>query len=239
MERYLQAAQQIVDRAIVSPRLSKTVAPAEMLPAIAGAKGPRPVAVGQEAASIVAIYQDGDYDVRVGVETTEGIGKLALKIEGQTPVPLVVAAGAWRSRRRLGSWRATSAADGSCAGTAGSRVAAASVVALEGSAKIVNLAVEGKVETVSTERLVIHHRLLGMEPGDEPLQPRKAAQQILRKFVHGAFRRPVEAMEVDRFLALYDRAAERGDPFEERIKLAVKAVLVWPRFPLQDGDTAG
>ena len=29
---------------------------------------------------------------------------------------------------------------------------------------------------------------------------------------------------------MYDRAAERGDPYEERIKLMLKAVLVWPEF---------
>jgi hypothetical protein len=31
-------------------------------------------------------------------------------------------------------------------------------------------------------------------------------------------------------MAMYDRAAERGDPYEERVKLALKAVLVWPDF---------
>ena len=31
-------------------------------------------------------------------------------------------------------------------------------------------------------------------------------------------------------MTLYDRAAERGDPFEERMKLALKAVLVRPDF---------
>ena len=31
-------------------------------------------------------------------------------------------------------------------------------------------------------------------------------------------------------MTLYDRAAQRGDPFEERIKLALKAVLAGPDF---------
>jgi len=44
--------------------------------------------------------------------------------------------------------------------------------------------------------------------------------------VSGAFRRPAKAEEIDRFLKLYDRAAERGDPYEERVKLALKGVLV-------------
>src|SRR5207247_3675431 len=73
-------------------------------------------------------------------------------------------------------------------------------------------------------------RLLGMEPGERPLEPRKAARQILATLAPKAFRRPVEPAEIDRFLAMYDRAAERGDPYEERVKLALKAVLVWPEF---------
>jgi hypothetical protein len=41
-------------------------------------------------------------------------------------------------------------------------------------------------------------------------------------------------------MALYDRAAERGDPFEERMKLAIKGVLVWPDFlfKMEDRKTA-
>jgi hypothetical protein len=31
-------------------------------------------------------------------------------------------------------------------------------------------------------------------------------------------------------MTMYDRAAERGDPYEERIKLTLKTILVWPDF---------
>lgn len=61
------------------------------------------------------------------------------------------------------------------------------------------------------------------------VEARAAARRLLANFLAGA-RRPVEASEAERFLALYDRAAERGDPYEERIKLTLKAVLVSPRF---------
>src|SRR5437762_12921152 len=68
-----------------------------------------------------------------------------------------------------------------------------------------------------------------MEQGEAPLEPRRGAQRILAAFLRKAYRRPVEPAEVDRFLTLYDRAAERGDPHEEAVKLALKAVLVaWP-----------
>jgi hypothetical protein len=53
---------------------------------------------------------------------------------------------------------------------------------------------------------------------------------LLSSFVSGAYRRPAKSEEIDRFLKLYDRAAERGDPYEERVKLALKGVLVSPDF---------
>jgi hypothetical protein len=62
------------------------------------------------------------------------------------------------------------------------------------------------------------------------LQPRKAAQHVIAAFLPKAFRRPVGPTEVERFLVMYDRAAERGDPYEERVKLALKAILVSPDF---------
>lgn len=76
----------------------------------------------------------------------------------------------------------------------------------------------------------MHYRLLGTEPGIEPVQPRKAAGQILRNFLKRAYRRPVEPADVTPLLALYDRAEGRGDPFEERMKLVLKAALLSPGF---------
>src|SRR5205823_3045708 len=92
------------------------------------------------------------------------------------------------------------------------------------------LNIQQKADAYSLEKRAAHYRLFGMEPGERPLQARKAARQILETFVAKAFRRPIEPSEVDRFLTLYNRAAERGDPYEERVKLALKAVLVWPEF---------
>src|SRR5882757_8599110 len=62
MERYLEAAQQIVDRAIISPDLQKTWAAAEMMPTAAKA-GTAPMAareldVGQELSVATSIYLD-------------------------------------------------------------------------------------------------------------------------------------------------------------------------------------
>ena len=73
---------------------------------------------------------------------------------------------------------------------------------------------EQRVEP-SAEKRGMHYRLLGMEPGDDPLDPRNSARRVLASFLPRAFRRPVEAGEVDKFLAMYDRADHNGT--EQRV----------------------
>lgn len=59
---------------------------------------------------------------------------------------------------------------------------------------------------------------------------RETARKIIHDFAQRAFRRPVSADEVDRLLALYDRAAKRGDGFAPALQFALKAVLISPHF---------
>jgi len=206
MERYLQAAQQILDRAIVTPRLAKIFSAAELGPALT---------------VTLPVYQDGDYDVRLALEPGPASG-IALKVDGAGAGPLVP------QRRGPGGGRG-----GNYLGTAvrlerGTHVL--SLAAESAPPAIASLSVDERRAEPSAERRALHYRLLGAEPGDQILQPRKAAQQALADFLPRAFRRPVEPAEVERFLALYDRAAQRSDPYEERVKLALKAVLVSPDF---------
>jgi len=63
-----------------------------------------------------------------------------------------------------------------------------------------------------------------------PSNPRTAARQILQQFAYRAWRRPVEADELDRLMKLYDLAAAQGEKFEASMKLPMKAVLVSPHF---------
>lgn len=72
-------------------------------------------------------------------------------------------------------------------------------------------------------------RLLVAAPG-ENLSARDAARAVLNDFASRAFRRPVTADEVDRFLVLFDRGWSRGDGYEGSLRLALKAVLVSPHF---------
>jgi Protein of unknown function (DUF1592)/Protein of unknown function (DUF1588)/Protein of unknown function (DUF1587)/Protein of unknown function (DUF1595)/Protein of unknown function (DUF1585)/Planctomycete cytochrome C len=57
-----------------------------------------------------------------------------------------------------------------------------------------------------------------------------AARKIMSQFTRRAWRRPVEAGEIDRLMKLYGKAREQGDSFEAGVKLAMKAVLISPHF---------
>ena len=85
----------------------------------------------------------------------------------------------------------------------------------------------GKVEPGPRE--AARRRLLVAEPGPKS-PPREAARKVLEAFLPRAFRRPPTAQEVERYLGLFDKAARRGDPFEQSLKLALKGVLVSPSF---------
>jgi hypothetical protein len=72
-----------------------------------------------------------------------------------------------------------------------------------------------------------HKLLMAHKDG---LEPRESAREIVDRFATRAFRRPVKADEVERFLKLYDKAAKKGERFENRVRLALCAVLVSPHF---------
>jgi hypothetical protein len=64
----------------------------------------------------------------------------------------------------------------------------------------------------------------------EGLEPREAAREIISRFATRAFRRPVKPEEVERVLRVYDIAENEGEKYEERLRLALCRVLVSPHF---------
>src|SRR5262249_51338375 len=66
-------------------------------------------------------------------------------------------------------------------------------------------------------------------PGPD-MTPRQAASKILTALLPRAFRRPVTDAEIARYLGLFDKADQRGDSFEQSVKLALKGVLISPSF---------
>src|SRR5206468_3136522 len=166
------------------------------------------------------IFADGAYNLRVSIERPADIERhMSVKVDG-------VAAG------KLVFQRDPNGAPTNRAQSARLARGVHTITVANGELPVTfySLTVEQTKDEPSAEKKALHYRLFGMEPGEAPLEPRLGARRLLAGFLQKAYRRPVDAAETDRFLAMYDRAAERGDPFEERVKLALKAVLVSPYF---------
>jgi len=63
-----------------------------------------------------------------------------------------------------------------------------------------------------------------------PDDPRSAAERVLRKFASRAFRRPVSAAGVERYVKLAHRGLDDGLTFEDALRVAFRAVITSPRF---------
>jgi len=223
MERYLEAAQQILDRVIITPPLNRTISANAMRPDYTGTGPRRPVLPGDIISVPLTVYADGDYEVRVLQERSDQhpltyTVLLDGKEAGTGTIPR------YESKGPNGATRVVRVSKGSH--TFGVR-------ANEYPLEIYSLTLTQRVGEVSSEKRAAHYRLFQMESGETPLNPRVAARRLIARFLRQAFRRPVTDAEVDRLVALYDRAAVRDDPYEERVKLALKAVLVSPSFLLR------
>jgi len=73
-----------------------------------------------------------------------------------------------------------------------------------------------------------HRRLFGTRP--EGISDPAYARRILSFFASRAFRRPATPQELDRLTAIVAKVQKGGDSFERGIQLAVEAVLVSPSF---------
>jgi hypothetical protein len=72
-------------------------------------------------------------------------------------------------------------------------------------------------------------RYIAARPGLD-LSRDEAGRRSIAAFARRAFRRPVEAGEVERLMRLFRRAGDRGDGFEAALRLALRGVLVSPSF---------
>ncbi|HUS08339.1 MAG TPA: DUF1592 domain-containing protein [Bryobacteraceae bacterium] len=229
MEKYMEAAQQVLDRAIITPPLHRAFPSAQMEPPQASVKPGRILSAGQEVSATLPIFLEGQYDLRVSVERPrENPFQMEVKVDGLPAGSLTFqkdANGGPTTRAQV--FRLSRGAH------------TISVKAGEFPVDMYSLTVEQRQPEPSAEKRAVHFRLFGMEPGKAPLQPRKAADRLLSEFMAKAYRRPVTRAEVDRVLALYDRTMERGDAYEESVKLALKAVLVSPNFLFRNEEGSG
>ncbi len=75
----------------------------------------------------------------------------------------------------------------------------------------------------------VRSKLLVAAPGPG-ITPRRAARQVLDRFVPLAFRRPAQPAEIEKLLTIFDRSLARGRSYETSVKLTLTAVLASPNF---------
>lgn len=93
------------------------------------------------------------------------------------------------------------------------------------------LGVQGPLDQPLPEAPETHRRVFFRGAAPTNTVERMAyAREIVQRFAARAFRRPVQAEEVDRLLRFVSVAVRQGDTFERGIQLALQAVLVSPNF---------
>jgi hypothetical protein len=81
-------------------------------------------------------------------------------------------------------------------------------------------------------RVAALERLFSAKQAAGQSQP-QAAREIMLAFLPRAFRRPVDGIEVERYLKVYDAAGGSRRPLEEGVRVMLEAALVSPNFLLR------
>jgi hypothetical protein len=91
------------------------------------------------------------------------------------------------------------------------------------------VAVEGPTNVTGVSETPSREKILVCRPGSASEEP-GCANEILTKLAHKAFRRPVNADDIQASLAFYNDARSNGGDFDDGIRAAVARMLVSPFF---------
>jgi len=240
LEKYMTAAEQVVNRAIVKPEVvvsSKQIFRPQNLIASNREfkdKDNKRIYLHSNGSAFIQFTfpADGEYLIRVrsyGDQAGAELPKLVVKVADQNVKSFDIAAKEDKPETIEVKYKAKEGAV---------RVAAAFTndfmddKATDPKKKDRNLSVlfieiEGPLQNV-TKPLPESHRKIFI--ADPMTGPDVAARKILGEFARKAWRRPVTTSEVDRLMKLVQLAKTNGETFEDQIKLALRAVLVSPNF---------
>jgi hypothetical protein len=225
-ERYLAAAEQVADAALLTPDADR--AP------VKSANGKTLASVG-EAEMEMEFPRTGDYVLRARCYADQAgpeLAKMMLKLDGTEIKSLDVAA----VQSQPETYQVTINA------TAGNHKFAARFLndyyqpndpdpKLRGDRNlhVVQLQIQGPLGVLPDALPASHTRLITCRPADGT-DPTACARAILRPFATRAFRRPATDDEVERLARLVVAATKSGDSFERGVQVAVAAALVSPHF---------
>ncbi len=93
-----------------------------------------------------------------------------------------------------------------------------------------SMVVRGPVPTRPDRISDSHRRIVFADPGYGDDSRLEAGRRVIARFAERAFRRPVAADEVERILKVYRLALDRGESYERGLQLALTTVLASPAF---------
>ena len=241
MEKYLDAAEKIVDQAIVAgPRTSlgpiKTFE-AEDLPASAGGSnyGDWARTLASESALTVThpVTRDAEYILRArvfGQQAGPELAKMAFQLDGKPLKTFQVAAiekdpKVFEQRIKL---RAGVRKFGVAFQNDFYDDQAADKNQRDRNLVIDYMEVQGPIQTGDSPLPESHKKLIFKVPTKQNRE--EVVRELLAKFASRAFRRPVTPGELARIVKFVDLAQQNGDSFERGMQVAVEAVLVSPQF---------
>ena len=244
LEKYLAAAEKILDKAIVSldgiRSSNQTFRPQTILVTPITAKLREKSPKGNDIVRIVLTEEgsaylekfnfaaDGEYILRVkawGEPSGDEAPKIAIRLDGKEAKSFTVDA---TEKTKAKPYEVKLKVS-----TGERRVAVALTnPAADKKSRAFHLEaieIEGPIGGASKPLPESTKRILQTIPKTEA-DNKTAAKAVLTSFATRAYRRPVTADEVQRLLKLYDIAEGQGDSFEKAIRLPLKAILVSPHF---------
>ena len=257
MEKYLLAADEILDRLIVPDQLRQLLTAGQMDAINAGTlaagtpdgKDREFIAAG-ELDQALSIPVEGTYTVRIkagaqqaGAEPVrlairfdkQVVGEVRVTAKASHPAVYTLTAKLVAGRTRMSVIFANpSTEQGSVAVAVAVKDAHANASSPPASRKVIIASVEitGPPAKAPSEA---QRRIFVAVPGPE-LSRREAARRIITPFTQRAFRRPPEATEVDTLLRVFALSDSQDEVFSDSVKLMLKAALVSPQFLYRTPD---
>jgi hypothetical protein len=237
-EKYLAAAEQALDQAIISDASSvgaRTLArvDASKLQGYGDPDSPRVIDSEGEAYASIDFPIKGHYEIRVqaaGDQSGSEPAKMTLKLDGRDVKTFDVDA----VRESPQHYSTKLDVPGGK-----HRVSIAFVndffdpklpANCDRNLVLYDLEIVGPLDGPKPGQLELRRKLLFVEPGENGATERDAAAKVLERFASRAYRRPVAVGEVNKLLALFQSARSRGENYEKSVKLVLSAVLVSPNF---------
>jgi hypothetical protein len=100
----------------------------------------------------------------------------------------------------------------------------------DGGLHVDSMVVRGPVPLNSEQLPESHRRILFRTPEYGDQSRVESARQVIARFAERAFRRPVSADEVERVLKIFRLADDRGESYERAVQVALTSVLASPGF---------